>query len=252
MRDALEVSPRKGTGASRLAIWTAGIGLALILLSGLAPRIGLLSPLTSFGIYGGGSLLLFVALFAASIGLTRSGGTAGLAPAGATWLALVAAVALTAWNGLVLASSGDAPPINDISTDTDAPPEFVDVVPLRGDAPSEYLGAEAAQMQRSAYPDIRPFLVSAPRDEVFDAAVEVVKDEGWELVAADDAAGRIEATARTGWVRFEDDVVIRVRAEGERTRVDVRSKSRMGRGDMGVNAKRIRGYLDALRGRLAG
>ena len=87
---------------------------------------------------------------------------------------------------------------------------------------------------------------------VFAVASEIVADKGWTLVDANEAEGRIEATAETGWVRFKDDVVIRIQATDSGTRVDVRSKSRVGRGDMGVNARRVRNYLDSLQARLAG
>jgi uncharacterized protein (DUF1499 family) len=46
---------------------------------------------------------------------------------------------------------------------------------------------------------------------------------------------------------FKDDVVIRVTSASGIARVDVRSKSRVGRGDVGANAKRIRQYLQRLR-----
>jgi uncharacterized protein (DUF1499 family) len=62
------------------------------------------------------------------------------------------------------------------------------------------------------------------------------------------AEGRIEATARTGWIGFRDDVVIRVTAGGEEALVDVRSKSRVGRGDAGMNARRIREFRAQLTG----
>jgi uncharacterized protein (DUF1499 family) len=66
---------------------------------------------------------------------------------------------------------------------------------------------------------------------------------GWELVASDSAAGRIEATATTPWFGFKDDVVVRVRPDGSGSRIDVRSVSRVGKSDVGANAKRIRTYL---------
>ncbi len=69
---------------------------------------------------------------------------------------------------------------------------------------------------------------------------------GWEIVAADSTAGRIEATATTAWFGFKDDVVIRVRPANGGSRVDVRSLSRVGVGDVGTNAKRIRAYLGVL------
>ncbi|MBM4221873.1 MAG: DUF1499 domain-containing protein, partial [Gammaproteobacteria bacterium] len=136
-----------------------------------------------------------------------------------------------------------------------APPAFVAIVPLRkaeAANPSEYAGAETAAEQHRAFPDIKPLLVDQPVDVVFASAREVVADKGWTLVDASEAEGRIEATAETGWVRFKDDVVIRIQPEGSGTRIDVRSKSRVGRGDMGVNARRVRNFLDALKARLAG
>jgi uncharacterized protein (DUF1499 family) len=70
---------------------------------------------------------------------------------------------------------------------------------------------------------------------------------GWEIVAADPAARRIEATDQTFWFGFKDDVVIRLTAADGGTVLDVRSKSRVGRGDVGTNARRIRSYLDRVR-----
>jgi uncharacterized protein (DUF1499 family) len=69
---------------------------------------------------------------------------------------------------------------------------------------------------------------------------------GWEIVATDPSRGRIEATDTTSWFRFKDDVVIRLTARDYGTYVDVRSKSRVGVGDMGVNASRIREFLERL------
>jgi uncharacterized protein (DUF1499 family) len=86
---------------------------------------------------------------------------------------------------------------------------------------------------------------------VFAAARDIIADKGWTLVEANEADGRIEATAETGWVRFKDDVVIRIQPAASGTRIDVRSSSRVGRGDMGVNARRIRNYLVSLQARLS-
>jgi uncharacterized protein (DUF1499 family) len=69
---------------------------------------------------------------------------------------------------------------------------------------------------------------------------------GWDIVAADAPAGRIEATATTRWFGFKDDVVVRIEPAGEGSRIDVRSVSRVGGSDVGTNAKRIRAYLRRL------
>jgi len=254
MKDALQSTPRKGSRLSGIGIWTALIGGILVALSGLAARAGFLSPLQSMGAYALGSLLLVVALVTAGLGLLRSGGTAGTASAPATWLALLVALAVTANNGMVMGQARGTPGIHDITTDTDNPPAFVAVVPLRAvDAqnPPEYSGPEAAAAQKQAFPDLQPLYVSRPANVVFAAARDLVIENGWTLVDANEAEGRIEATAETGWVRFKDDVVIRIQPGRDQTRVDVRSKSRVGRGDMGTNASRVRDFLGSLQANLA-
>ena len=82
--------------------------------------------------------------------------------------------------------------------------------------------------------------------EAFEAALDAARAMGWEIVANVPTEGRIEATATTPFVGFKDDVVIRVQPTPTGSRIDVRSKSRVGRGDMGVNAQRIRDYRARL------
>jgi uncharacterized protein (DUF1499 family) len=142
-----------------------------------------------------------------------------------------------------------APPIHDITTDTQDPPEYVAVLPRRADAPNptEYAGERVAAQQRDAYPDLQPALLDVAPSEAFERALAAVHEMGWELVEADAAAGRIEATDTTFWFGFKDDVVIRIRPADGGSRVDVRSLSRIGVGDAGTNARRIRAYLNVLR-----
>jgi uncharacterized protein (DUF1499 family) len=141
------------------------------------------------------------------------------------------------------------PPIHDITTDTQDPPEYVAVLPLRENVPNTtvYGGDKIASQQRDAYPDLQPLMLNMPGPAAFEHALATVREMGWDLVAADGASGRIEATDTTFWFGFKDDVVIRLRRADGGSRVDVRSLSRVGVGDVGTNAKRIRTYLDALR-----
>jgi uncharacterized protein (DUF1499 family) len=141
-----------------------------------------------------------------------------------------------------------APPIHDITTDTQDPPQYVAVLPLRADAPNttEYGGERVAVQQREAYPDLQPAKLNVPPSQAFERALGAVREMGWEVVATDAAAGRIEATDTTFWFGFKDDVVIRVRSADGGSRVDVRSLSRVGVGDAGTNAKRIRAFLNGL------
>lgn len=140
------------------------------------------------------------------------------------------------------------PPIHDITTDTDDPPAFVAVLPLRKDAPNtaQYGGPELAAQQKKGYPDLGPALLPVPPRDAYNRALEVARKSGWEIVAAAAAENRIEATATTDWFGFKDDIVIRIKPTGSGSRVDVRSVSRVGRSDLGTNARRIRLYLQQL------
>lgn len=144
------------------------------------------------------------------------------------------------------------PRIHDISTDTSNPPEFVAIAPLRADAPNpvEYAGEESATQQQEAYPDIETMRFDNPPQQVFEAALEVVENSGWELVEANANDGRIEATATTQWFGFKDDVVIRITSDNSSTLLDIRSKSRLGASDVGANAARIRDFRDDLQSQL--
>ena len=86
-----------------------------------------------------------------------------------------------------------------------------------------------------------------PPDRAFARAEAAARSLGWDIAAAVPAEGRIEATATTRWFGFKDDVVIRIAAAPGGSRVDVRSVSRVGKSDLGANARRIRAFLAALR-----
>lgn len=140
------------------------------------------------------------------------------------------------------------PPIHDISTDLADPPAFEAILPLRADAPnpSEYGGDSIAAQQREGYPDLGPLTLEAAPEAVFLRAAEAAREMGWEIVESDPERGRIEATATTPWFGFQDDVVVRIRPDVGGSRVDVRSVSRVGRSDVGTNARRIEEYFELL------
>ena len=141
-----------------------------------------------------------------------------------------------------------APLIHDITTDTGNPPRFVAILPLRKDAPniSVYGGPDVAAEQKAGYPDLAPLDLAMPTRAAFDLALNVARASGWEIVAAVPEENRIEATATTLLFRFKDDVVIRITPTATGSRVDIRSVSRVGLGDLGANANRIRGFLRQL------
>jgi len=140
---------------------------------------------------------------------------------------------------------------NDITTDLQNPPPYVAVLALRKAANSantgEYKGAKIAEQQRRSYPEIAPVTLALPPVEALARALDTVRRMGWTMVETDPGAGRIEASDRTRWFGFIDDIVIRVAAADGGSRIDVRSSSRIGTGDFGTNAARVRRYLAALR-----
>lgn len=161
---------------------------------------------------------------------------------------LVASLAFLLVLGSFATRGKSAPMIHDISTDTESPPEFEFVLPLRKDSPNPaaYEGAEVAAMQKSAYPEVAPLIIDAEPTIVYLAALEIAKED-WEIVVAEPHRGRIEATDTTAIFGFKDDIVVRVQAEGQGSRIDVRSLSRLGKSDLGTNAKRITRFLKELK-----
>lgn len=235
----------------RIALSLSLLALLVLLAGGPGYRLGLWD--LGFGLLGVLRYALYLGAAGALLGLVglcipkiRGDGAWTLSVA----LVLGAAVALVPV--IVRQTASSKPFIHDITTDLDNPPRFVAVAPLRADAPNpaEYGGDEVAEQQRSGYPELGTVRFDAPLADVFNSALEVVDDMGWELVAEERSDGRIEATDTTLWYGFKDDVVIRIRPDGDRTRVDLRSKSRVGGSDLGKNADRVETFLDALTERL--
>jgi uncharacterized protein (DUF1499 family) len=163
-------------------------------------------------------------------------------------VALVASYVPLSWRSLAL----EAPPIHDISTDLDHPPDFEALVDdrLPGENDTAYGGRIVARLQEEAYPEIAPLLSDQAPDDVFTTVMEVLGDTNWDIAAINAHDRVIEATDETFWFGFKDDVVIRVAARLGGTRVDMRSQSRIGVTDAGTNARRVEDFLAAVRQRL--
>jgi uncharacterized protein (DUF1499 family) len=163
---------------------------------------------------------------------------------------LVVALVVLMFPVVVAVNGRGTAPIHDVTTDTVDPPEFVAVLPIRAQTgainPVEYGGARVAALQQQSFPDIKPLRLDMAPAAAFDRALAAVRAMNWDLVSDDPSAGRIEATDTTALFGFKDDVVVRVRPDGSGSRIDVRSLSRVGGGDIGTNAKRVRAYLHRL------
>jgi uncharacterized protein (DUF1499 family) len=177
------------------------------------------------------------------IALVARGGI--LLPGLAVLLGIVAAGIPWQWQR----AAAQVPRIHDISTDTVTPPQFVAIVPVReaAKAPNSLeISAEVIEQQKQGYPDIAPVTLPVPPAQAFDKALTLARARAWEVVSADAASGRIEATDTTRWFGFKDDIVIRITPQGDGSRVDLRSVSRVGRSDVGTNARRIREFVADL------
>ena len=141
------------------------------------------------------------------------------------------------------------PMIHDITTDTDNPPQFDAVLKLRKGAlnSAAYGGQEIADQQHKTYPDIAPLGLNLSPAQAFERSLTVAKNLGWTIISRNEEKGLIEATDTTFWFGFTDDIVIRISPQDKGSRIDLRSLSRVGKSDVGTNAKRIREFLKAIK-----
>jgi uncharacterized protein (DUF1499 family) len=145
-----------------------------------------------------------------------------------------------------------APAIHDITTDTENPPRFELAARDRGegDHPVDYEGEIIARLQHEAYPDIAPLGLAADSVTVVETVRQLVSAHGWRLLGGEDYGSDgyiVEAVAKSLILGFEDDIAIRVMPlPMGGSRVDIRSASRVGLGDLGANAKRIRLFQKTL------
>ena len=238
----------------RFSLYASLAAVLALVIAGPGHRFGMVGVMPGIWLAMAGGALALAALLVgvvAVIGILRVPGQPAL---GSAVVAVVIGAALSAQLYGWFDQARSVPPIHDISTDLEDPPTFSAIAPLRADAPNPaaWAGEENAEQQRRAYPDLDTLVVEAPPAEVVRQAAEIARALGWEVVAAQPDAGRLEAVDTTFWFGFRDDIVLRVRPGSRGTEVDVRSKSRVGRSDLGTNAARIREFLAALEESLGG
>jgi uncharacterized protein (DUF1499 family) len=238
---------------SRLAIWArrcAFFSLAATVLAILIVRSGILEIVPALATFAGALMFAVVAImlaFGAFVVIWKD----GIAGASHAFGAIAIGAALIAYPAYLGMRAYQLPMINDIVTDPLDPPRFDVLSRLRPRGTSEYAGLYAAEQQRQAYPDVEPLVVATPPQAAYDIAMQAITKRKWRVVVerppqATGRDGQIEAVARTPIMGFRDDVSLRVRADGDGSRVDVRSASRYGRHDFGSNAARIKSLLDDI------
>jgi uncharacterized protein (DUF1499 family) len=240
---------------SRLAIWArrmAGFAFLASFLAVIIVRSGLLEIRPALATFAGALVIAIVALLLALAAFVVIW-MEGLAGMGAALSAMAISIVLLAYPAYLGLKAHRLPWIYDLTTDPIDPPRFEALSRLRPrDAnPVTYPGLYAAEQQRTAYPDVGPLGTNATPQAAYDAALAVVNKRRWRIVdarapQAGRREGHIEAVARTPIMGFRDDVVIRVRAEPDGTRIDARSASRYGSFDFGTNASRLRGLMSDI------
>ena len=248
-------APTWPAALSRYGLWGIVVGVVLAAVSGPLNRLGLTGFGTALSVLGIGLLVTAIALLVSIVGFLAATAKGVPISKGAVALAIVVGLVLVGYLLSWLKTGMGVPPIHEISTDLDNPPAFVDIRPLRdkpGINPVDYVREQPGRggktinvpdAQRKAYPDIQPLVLPVSPDQAFARVENAAKSLGLTIVAAVPAEGRLEATATTFFFGFKDDVVARIRAEGSGSRIDLRSKSRVGLGDAGTNAKRVRALL---------
>ncbi len=232
--------------AARVALWGGGFAIVAAVTGPLFSYFEIVPPMIGFAVLALGLLAAIIALISGLIALLRGGpssrGTAfgGLVP---SFLVL---------GGIVVPMScgGSVPRINDITTDTVNPPAFTQAARLEENRGRDlsYPGDSFAAQQRAGYGEIEPLKLAMDPGtafgRVFAAANQV---ETWEITLADPGRRVIEGVDTTRLFRFKDDFVIEVRPDdGGGSLVHMRSKSRVGKGDIGANAARIRDFFDRV------
>lgn len=217
-----------GALGARFGIWPFGTGLLVLMGGAVLAAIGLVT-----GIAG------IIAAYARNLPSDRAG----------VFIGTVICALILGLMSMQFLTVRSVPPIHNISTDVADPPEFDAVVALRGEGsnPLAYDAAELAPLQQGAYPWVQTLETGLAPDAALDRAVSVLEGMGLEVVNVDPAAGRVEAVDTTFWFGFKDDLVVRIRAAAEGSRVDVRSVSRVGMSDLGKNAQRIGEFLNGFR-----
>jgi uncharacterized protein (DUF1499 family) len=246
--------------ASRLAIWArrlAAFSLPVVALAIVIERAGVLEVVPGLATFAAALLMAFIAVLlalASLVGIWQH----GIEGLGAALTALVIGIGLLAYPSYLAVKAYRLPMIADITTDPIDPPRFETIGRLRTRQanPVAYAGLYAFEQQKAAYPDIAPLGTDASAQSAYEAAVAVIAKRRWQVINSRKPMppenrqpardGIIEAVARSPIMGFRDDIAIRIRQSGQGARVDIRSASRYGLHDFGVNAARVRALINDI------
>jgi len=229
------------------------IAAVLLIISGVGTRFGIWEYTGGFTVASGGVLLASAAVFLGIVGYAVCLFKGFKAERASLLVGVLISALILGQAAMQMAALAAVPAIHNISTDTLDPPDFDTLVAVRqaeGANPLAYNAEVLADVQQQAYPWVKTLSLSDSPAIALNNAVTVLNDMGLEVVNVSVDLGIVEATDTTFWYGFKDDVVVRIRNAdtGSGSIVDVRSVSRVGRSDLGLNAKRIGEVLSGLGG----
>lgn len=228
------------------SFWSVRISVLALVVVALGPLLAhlhVVPPMRGFLLFGIGALVGLVGIVAGMVRFVRGGARPGILAIalGMLAMAIVLMPALLA---------GRVARINDVSTDLEDPPALT-----RAESGGRSLEYPAAfvPIARESYKELKPLTLTEPPEQVFGRVEALARSQpGWTVAACDVKTLTCEGHALSRVFRFRDDFAIRVRPdEGGGSVVDMRSRSRDGKGDFGVNAARIRYFLGKLQGEQA-
>lgn len=233
-----------GESGGRLAV-VLGIVSAFCFISGpLLSTADVVRPMTGFALFALGGLLAIVTFVMSLVTAVRH----GFAAAGP---AFVLGLLVTATFAIIAMPARQVPRINDITTDTVNPPQFIvaGTIPANAGRDMRYPGQAFATQQQAFYTDLAGLPLNVPPDDAFQKVLAAARQmPDWEVTRSDQATRTLEGVSTSKWFHFKDDFVIEVRPDGTGSIVQMRSKSRDGRSDIGANAARIRAFFAKLQG----
>jgi uncharacterized protein (DUF1499 family) len=248
-------APYQSEPVSSLATWARNLALfslIAVVVSILIVRFGFLEMKPALATFFGAlalaglSILVGLAAFAA----IWQNGSRGM---GRILLALTLDAVILAYPAYLGLQYRKLPKIHDITTDPIDPPRFEALARLRageGTNPAVYAGLYSAEQQRAAYPDIETVELEVPPQRAYEITLALINKRKWRVV--DERApqarreGRIEAISQTLIMGFREDVSIRIKADGDDSRVDIRSASRYFDSDLGSNAARVSRLIEDI------
>ncbi|WP_028135003.1 DUF1499 domain-containing protein [Bradyrhizobium japonicum] len=249
-------APYQSEPVSSLASWARNLAVfavVAVVVSIIIVRFDFLEPKPALATFLGGLAISGLSILFGLLGFAAiwQNGSRGMAR---ILLAFLIDGAILAYPAYLALQYRKLPAIYDITTDPIDPPRFDALARLRtgeGTNPAVYAGLYSAEQQRRFYPAVEPVELEISVDRAYAIALQLVHKRKWIVI--DERApqpprriGRIEAVARTPIMGFREDISIRFVADGDDSRVDIRSASRNFDSDLGSNAARIKTFIDDL------